>query len=115
MNEFSFMVMVVFFLSFFILLTFVGMPFAYSVFTTIDIFWIFGQIAAVTAACVIADATIFGLIPAGVLCTLTLLGTFVVNAFMYLVASDEYIKIMIVTPILLLIYYIILKFARGSS
>lgn len=104
MSEMTYMIFFIFFLSFFLLLIFLGIPLEYQLFTIYDLGWIATELTALAVGC--AD-------PTGVACIASIVGILIGNWYMYFSTSIEWVKIIVTTPLILILWYVFMRFARG--
>lgn len=95
-----------FFLSFFLVLSFLGMPEEYSPITTFDFALFGGEMLALTTACVVAT---------GLPCAVVLVTTWLVNIIAYFFTETTIISILILTPISYIITYILYRLSKGGG
>lgn len=106
MNDNQFLFAFIMFLSFFTLLYALDIPVGYTFVEPFDIFIVASTIVAITTACVVTT---------GLLCAPAVVGFGVFDAYYFLAVSNELVKIIIFTPIIILFLFVIFKLARGTS
>lgn len=82
------------------------LPAEYQFINTFDFAWLGGGIVGIAGTCVIAT---------GLPCAVAL-GVFgFVSVWAYVIVSNEIIKLLVFTPILITVIYIVSKMARGNG